>query len=104
MTTHSQASGYVIVVDLLVDDNALSQFMPLMLANAAASLAQEPGCRRFDICVDLHNPAQVLLYEIYDDATAFDIHLASAHFLSFDEATRPMVKSKTVRRLELTAG
>lgn len=94
-------SNLVIVVDLLVDDAMLADFMPLMEANAAASLANEPGCRRFDICVDAQNPSQILLYEIYDDAPAFDAHLASAHYLSFDQATRHMLKSKAVRRLEL---
>lgn len=94
-------SDLVIVVDLLVDDAMLADFMLLMEANAAASLADEPGCRRFDICVDAQNPSQILLYEIYDDAAAFDEHLASAHYLSFDKATRHMLKSKAVRRLEL---
>lgn len=98
------AAGFVIVVDLVVDDAALPRFMPLMQANAAASLAEEPGCRRFDICVDQSNKAQILLYEIYDDAAAFDLHLASPHFLSFDAETRDMVRSKTVRRLDLRAG
>ena len=40
-----------------------------------------------------------MLYEIYDDAAAFDAHLATPHFAIFNEATAPLVASKTVHRL-----
>ena len=37
------------------------------------------------------------LYEIYDDATAFQAHLASPHFKAFDVQVAQMVAEKTVR-------
>ncbi|MEM7522936.1 MAG: antibiotic biosynthesis monooxygenase [Pseudomonadota bacterium] len=45
----------------------------------------------------------MFLYEVYDDAAAFDAHLASDHFKDFDAAVAPMVAAKTVRRLRQTA-
>lgn len=97
-------AGYVVAVDLRVGGDSLAPFMALLAANARASLANEPGCRRFDICVDTADPTQLLLYEIYDDEAAFAAHLASEHYLRFDAETRHMLISKSVRRLTLKAG
>lgn len=77
--------------------------MPLMLANAKASLANEPGCRQFDVCVSAQDAASLLLFEVYDDAAAFQTHLESPHFLSFDDKSVGMVTQKTVRSFFLPA-
>jgi quinol monooxygenase YgiN len=37
-----------------------------------------------------------LLYEIYDDRAAFEAHLKTAHFASFNRASEPLVADKTV--------
>lgn len=92
---------FVIVVEFEIEDASVEHFMVLMLANARTSLADEAGCRQFDVCVDPQSPAAVLLYEIYDNRAAFDLHLASPHFLVFDEAVRPMIRSKRVRSFAL---
>jgi (4S)-4-hydroxy-5-phosphonooxypentane-2,3-dione isomerase len=93
--------AYVVVVDLTLDGQQRAAFMPLMLANAAASLADEPGCRQFDVCVSPQDADSVLLYEIYDSAAAFEAHLQTPHFLSFDQSTASMVVHKAVRRFVL---
>lgn len=92
---------YVIVVDLVVDDAQLADFMPLIADNARTSLAEEPGCLRFDICQDNTSPTKLLLYEVYSDAAAFNAHLSSLHFRRFDAATAAMLTSKQVRVLTL---
>jgi quinol monooxygenase YgiN len=35
-----------------------------------------------------------------DDEAAFQVHLASAHFLQMNAATAPWVATKTVRKLQ----
>jgi len=113
---------YVVTVAFEIRPEAAAAFLPLMLENARASLAKEPGCLRFDVCGedmggqdvggqdvggqdvgDDAPPVRVFLYEIYRDRGAFDAHLASAHFQSFDAATRPMVASKQVASWRLLA-
>ena len=89
--------AYVVVVDLKLAPEHRADFMPLMLANAAASLAKESGCRQFDICVSVQDPNSVLLYEVYDSAAAFQTHLESPHFLRFNESSAAMVTNKNVR-------
>ena len=92
---------YVITVDLEIDAAHLDAFLPLMVQNAAASVRDEPGCRQFDVCQDPDKPTRMFLYEVYDDRAAFDAHLATPHFIAFDEATTGMIISKTVRPLAL---
>jgi autoinducer 2-degrading protein len=92
-------SAFIVVVDLEIDPDALSAFLPLMRQNAAASLRDEPGCRQFDVCHDPTVATAILLYEAYDDDAAFAAHLASAHYLAFDVATKAMIRSKAVRKL-----
>ena len=90
----------VIVVEFRLAEDAWNSFLPLIKENAATSMRLEPGCLRFDVATSQQD-ALVFLYEIYDDAAAFDAHLEEEHYLTFDAATKPMVESKTVKRLHL---
>lgn len=92
---------YVIAVEFTIHAQDLAAFMPRMLENARVSRVTEPGCRRFDVCRDAARPELVFLYELYDDRSAFDAHLGSAHFKAFDAVTRPMVANKAVHAYEL---
>jgi (4S)-4-hydroxy-5-phosphonooxypentane-2,3-dione isomerase len=44
---------------------------------------------------------RIILYEIYDDAAAFDAHLKTPHFASFDAACAPLVAGRKVIRCRL---
>ena len=90
---------YVIIVDFEIDPEQIDDFLPLMCENASASARDEPGCRQFDVCHDPDQPGHVFLYEVYDDRAAFDAHLSTPHFKSFDAATASMIRSKKVRAL-----
>ncbi|MDP5218933.1 putative quinol monooxygenase [Ruegeria sp. 2205SS24-7] len=70
-------------------------FLPLMTKNAAASRREESGCQQFDVCVG-GDPETIFLYEVYDDRAAFDAHLETAHFKSFNKATSEMIADKVV--------
>jgi len=91
-------SGLVIVVDFRLKPGAKARFRPLIDANARASVREEPGCRRFDVVEPEGEPDRVYLYEIYQDAAAFEAHCVSAHFLSFDAESAPLVEQKSVMR------
>jgi quinol monooxygenase YgiN len=77
-------------------------FRAAMFDNARTSRESEPGCRQFDVCVD---PATgtIFLYEIYDDRAAFEAHMRSAHFVSFDAKVHGWVARKDVRIYERIA-
>ena len=94
-------SGFVIVVDFQIRPGEMRNFRRLIDENARASVAREPGCRRFDVCLDRKNADRILLYEIYDDRAAFEAHLKTAHFAIFNEASAPFVSDKTVAEYDL---
>ncbi len=91
---------YAVCVTFVIKEGEMARFLPLMQENATRSLQDEAGCRQFDICSDPSRPGEVFLYELYDNRTAFDAHLASPHFLAFDSAVGPMIADKSVRTYE----
>jgi len=94
-------SGFVIIVDFRLKPGTYDRFRALIVENAAASVRDEPGCRRFDVVVPEGEADRIVLYEIYDDAAAFDAHLKTPHFASFDAASAPLVAGRTVSRCRL---
>jgi quinol monooxygenase YgiN len=88
---------YAVCVNFQLKPGTQAGFMPLMLANAQTSLRDEPDCRQFDVATDTNNPDAVFLYELYTNRAAFDVHLASAHFKTFDAAVTPMIADKIIQ-------
>ena len=88
---------YAVCVTFHLKTGAADRFGPLMRANAQTSLAQESGCLQFDVLTDAAKPDAVFLYELYTDRAAFDAHLASAHFRSFDAAVADMIANKDIQ-------
>ncbi|MGR3514404.1 MAG: putative quinol monooxygenase [Paracoccaceae bacterium] len=92
---------FVVTVRFSIEARQVEAFMPLMLENARASLADEEGCLTFDVCQDPEAPTEVFLYEVYDDRTAFQTHMTTPHFLSFSEEIEGMVHDKSVQTYTL---
>jgi quinol monooxygenase YgiN len=87
---------FVILVEFDLRPEGSERFLDLVRENAAASLRDEEGCERFDVLVPASGPNKVVLYEIYRDRAAFDLHLRTPHFAEFDSATRSIVVAKGV--------
>jgi len=87
---------YVVTVRFRIAAGKMTEFLPLIRENARRSVADEPGCTQFDVCVSPHHGDAVFLYEIYQDRKAFDEHVASAHFKAFDQASALLVAEKAV--------
>ncbi len=92
---------YVITVAFDLRPGCMAAFVPLIRENARRSLADEPGCRRFDVLLPEADGNRVLLYEIYDDERAFASHCESPHFHEFDHASRDLCEAKVVQRYTL---
>jgi quinol monooxygenase YgiN len=88
---------FAVVVHLSLHEGCASAFLPLLHTNAQASLDTEHGCHRFDVLTDSARPGDVFLYELYTDAAAFDAHLASAHFKTFDHACDRLIAAKSIK-------
>jgi quinol monooxygenase YgiN len=95
------SGGFVILVDFRIKPGQMAAFRRLIDENARVSVRDEKGCSRFDVCADRKDPDRILLYEVYDDRAAFDLHLKTPHFATFNEASAPLVTDKTVSEYEL---
>jgi (4S)-4-hydroxy-5-phosphonooxypentane-2,3-dione isomerase len=93
----------VITVAIELVEGGLAAFLPLITENAARSLADEPGCLRFDVLQPIAPEARaaVFLYEIYVNDAAFDEHLASPHYDAFNTASAALIRAKDVQRFRI---
>ena len=67
------------------------QLSPLLMAHKARCLKDEPGTLQFEILLPNDDDTKVLLYEVYRDDAAFDVHLNGASFARWREETAGMV-------------
>ena len=88
-----------VCVDFEIEPARLDEFLLIMHRNAAASLANEAGCHQFDITQNPQTPTKIFLYELYDDAAAFELHKQADHYLEFNAACDGMIVAKSVRLL-----
>src|SRR5215212_8573482 len=71
---------YSLMVQMEVRAGRREEFLAGITANAEASVRDEPGCLRFDVCSVDSDENRFLLYELYTDADAFAAHKAARHF------------------------
>ena len=90
---------FVITVDFEIKSEFVNEFRNRVLQQAKDSLNNEEKCLIFDVCFDEKNTNKVFLYEIYQDKNAFDYHLKSDHYLSFDKDVENWVNEKIVNQL-----
>jgi autoinducer 2-degrading protein len=91
---------YVVIVEFTIRAEFALRFRDRVRQQARDSLELEPECHVFDVCVDPGREDFVLLYEVYSDRGAFDTHLASTHFVDFDETVRSWIFDKQVASFE----
>ena len=91
---------YVVTVFFTLKPEHGAEFLQAVIHNANTSLADEPGCRQFDVCVPHNGPNEVFLYETYDSEAAFAGHLVSDHFQAFNTLSAPWVANKVVHTMQ----
>jgi autoinducer 2-degrading protein len=70
---------FSLMVQLEVRPERRAEFLAGIAANAEASVRDEPGCLRFDVCSVEGHENRFVLYEFYTDAAAFEAHRAAPH-------------------------
>ena len=91
---------YVVIAEFTTHVQDAEAFRQRVIQQARDSLALETDCHVFDVCIDNERNNFVLLYEVYTDRRAFDAHLASPHFLDFNETVQPWVSAKKISTFE----
>ena len=77
---------YVIIAPINIKEGHKDEFLKEIISDAKGSVADEPGCQRFDVIQDPEIENRIWLYEVYDDAEAFQAHLKAPHFLKCKNA------------------
>jgi len=87
-------SAIVLTVHVKVKPDCIDRFMPAVLANARAARETEPGCLQFDVLADPEDPTRVMLYEVYNDAIAFEAHQQTPHFKKYFDTALGWLESR----------
>jgi autoinducer 2-degrading protein len=82
---------FSLVVQMEVRPGRREEFLAGMAANAQASVRDEPGCLRFDVCSVDGDENRFLLHELYADADAFAAHKAAPHFAQWRTVAEQVV-------------
>ncbi len=88
--------SFVLEVQLRIQPENVDKFMSKLLENAKGARA-EPGCKTFDVCVDPQDKTKVMLYEVYADEEAFEMHQATPHFKRYLGDAVPLLASRERR-------
>lgn len=85
--------SFVLQVDIRIRPESVDAFMEKLAANAQAA-RREAGCKQFDVAVDPEDPAHVMLYEVYDDESAFQQHQQTSAFKTYVSQAVPLLASR----------
>ncbi|UCI10387.1 putative quinol monooxygenase [Mesorhizobium sp. B1-1-8] len=96
--TECNAPRFVVIPEFRVRPQVRTAFLDAALDDARHSLADEAGCRRFDIVCPEGAEDTMLFYEVYDDRAAFEAHLQTPHLKRFQAAMKALEVEETVVR------
>jgi (4S)-4-hydroxy-5-phosphonooxypentane-2,3-dione isomerase len=84
---------FVLAVQIRIKPDDVDAFMRRLNENATAA-RKEPGCRQFDVLVDPNDKTRVMLYEVYNDDKAFEVHQQTPHFKKYLAEAVPLLASR----------
>ena len=85
--------NFVLIVNIRVTPENLERFMT-MLADNAREARKEAGCRQFEVLIDPKDRAKLVLFEVYDDERAFELHQQTPHFRKYLAEAVPLLSSR----------
>lgn len=96
-------TNFVLIVEFEVKPDSVERFHALIAENARLSVANEPGCRQFDVARAQDAANKIVLYEVYDDLAAFEAHAKMPHVAAFFAAARPLIVAQKASRYDRLA-
>ena len=69
----------VLHLELVVKPEHRAEFLEALWEDANGALDNEAGCLRFDVTVDAEDPNRFVLFEVYRDAEARQVHRAAPY-------------------------
>jgi len=74
-----------IIATIEVAPGRRAELVPLLMAHRGRCLKDEPGTLQFEVLLPNDDENKVLLYELYRDTAAFDVHWNGASIARFRE-------------------
>jgi (4S)-4-hydroxy-5-phosphonooxypentane-2,3-dione isomerase len=94
---------FINAVDIDVVPGQVDAYLAALKENGAAAVKEEPGCHEFNITVSQKDPNHVFIFEVYENAAAFEAHRATAHFKKYAATTKDMVAKRDPHPLTAVA-
>lgn len=91
-------SRIALVVEFKVKPGKREDFLKVIRGHAAGTRQDEPGCLQFDVLIPDEGDDKVLLFEMYKDAAAFDVHVKSPRLKATRSAYEGLYESRTITR------
>jgi quinol monooxygenase YgiN len=96
-------SNFAIVATFEIAPGQMDKFLRLIAAHRDRCLKDEPSTLRFDILRPQKEENKVMLYEVYQDEAAFQLHWNGPHVARVREETAIMVAKVTGIRCSVLA-
>lgn len=87
----SASAAFVVIAEFRVKPGAMDAFLSAASDDASHSVADERGCRQFDVVRPEDEENAVVFYDVYDSREAFDHHLTTSHLKRFQAAFPALV-------------
>ena len=94
---------FSLLVQVEVRPEDRDEFLAAIRTNAEASVRDEAGCHRFDVSAVEGDDTRFVLYELYDDAEAFEAHKRAPHFAAWRQVADRVLASQVNTRGTLVA-
>jgi quinol monooxygenase YgiN len=94
---------FAIVATFDIVPGRMDEFLPLLVAHRDRCLKDEPGTVRFDVLRPQNDEHQVMLYEVYTDEAAFQVHWNGPHVARMRAETTGMIAKLSGIRCTLLA-
>jgi quinol monooxygenase YgiN len=85
--------SFVLQVNIRIKPENVDAFMQKLAVNAA-SARKEAGCKQFEVLVDPADKTKVMLYEVYVDEKAFEVHQQQPAFKYYVADAVPLLASR----------
>jgi quinol monooxygenase YgiN len=82
---------FAIIATIDVAPGRRDQFLPLLMAHRARCLKDEPGTLQFEVLAPREDDARLLVYELYQDDAAFDVHFTGPSTARLREEAAGMI-------------
>jgi len=94
---------HVVVVFMEAERGRQDELREALVVYAQTCLEREPGCRRYDVCIDPVEGTSFLLYQVYDDQAAYLAHRELPHYADFRILADPWTLSRRVLTYDAVA-